>query len=358
MSSSSSYENRLIYWVRRMAAVLFSGYSYLFLLLGFPDLLGFLGSEYAQMIGLETTISPWIIAGLMVLALQSIQFFLRLLFRIRTSLLLFTYLPSLAGLLLLVWIGEDGFSEESILVHQAIVGGMALALFCIYGSKSLLTTNQNNRELRESIHNFPTWRTYNLALFSLLLLLIGLLSPMKQSLRDEASMLRAVKSNQLTEVLSIDSTNPRPSLQMTRLRNQALLQNGNLGERFFTYPQLYGTKGLSKVMDETQDKQAKADLPLIKKLLDKDIEGFMPLLAKYAQNEGRGKILPTHYLEAYALYTLLHPEQPNLIEDATLRKRFQSYLKERNQYHTTEERHIALQNTEFKGTYWFYYEYN
>jgi len=310
------------------------------------------------MVGLEATISPWIIAGIMVFTLQSIQFFARLLFHIRTRFLLFTYLPSLACLLLLVWIGEDGFNEDSILIHQAIVGGIALLLFSIYGSKSLLTSSHNNRELRDTIRNFPVWRTYNLALLSLLLLLVGLLSPMKQSLRDEAAMLRAVKSNQLTEVLSIDSTNPRPSLQMTRLRNQALLENGSLGERMFTYPQLYGTKGLSKAMNQIQNKQAKADLLLIKKLLDKDIEGFMPLLAKYAQNEGKGKALPTHYLEAYALYTFLHPEQPNLIEDATLRKRFQNYLKKRNQYDTTDKRHVALQDTEFRGTYWFYYEYN
>ena len=358
MSPSSSYENRLTYWVRRMAAVLFSGYSYLFLLLGFPDLLGFLGNEYAKMVGLETTISPFIIAGLMVLALQSTQLLLRLLFHIETRLLLLTYFPSLAGLLLLVWIGEDGFNKENILIHQAIVGGTALILFFIYASKSLLTTSHRNRELRESIRNFSTWRTYNLALFCFLLFLVGLLSPLKQSLRDEASMLRAVESKKLTEVLSIDSTNPRPSLQMTRLRNEALLQDGSLAERIFTYPQLYGTKGLNEAMGETQNKQAKADLLLIRKLLDKDLEDFMPLLAKYAQNEGKGKPLPTQYLEAYALYTLLHPEQPNLIKDSNLRKRFQHYLRLRNQHHSIDERRMALQNTEFRGTYWFYYEYN
>lgn len=294
----------------------------------------------------------------MALALQSVQLLVRLLFHIGTRFLLFTYLPSLAGLLLFVWIGEDGFSEESILIHQAIVVGIALVLFFIYGSKSLFITSHSNRELRDSIRDFSTWRTYNLALFCILLFLVGLLSPMKQSLRDEASMLRAVESNKLTEVLSIDSTNSRPSLQMTRLRNQALLKDGSLAERIFTYPQLYGAAGLSTTIDQTLNKHAKADLLLIQKLMNKDLEGFMPLLANYAKNEGRGKALPKHYLEAYALYTFLHPEQPNLIQDATLRKQFQRYLKERNRYHSIDERRIALQDSEFRGTYWFYYESN
>lgn len=354
----SSRENRVARHASIAGGLLFCIYSYLFLTQGFYDQLQVIGSEYSEMLSLRIPLSPWLIALVMVAILQGIQLFIRSIFRVETRFLLITYLPSLAGLLMLVWVDGNAFDEKLVFFHHLIIAGVFVFLLVVWIIKYLLVGDESSYGLRDPISNFLIWRTVNLALFAICVFVIGMLSPMKQSARNEAAMIQAVQANQLFKVLEMDRTNLNPSLRMTQLRNVALLQEGLLGERMFEYPQNYGIQGLKKDHQKEKDGQVSLnyEFRLAHLLLGKHLDDFVSELSNYTQYFSSKK-LPKHYLEAYALYVYLHPEKPYLIQDKELRERFVSYLNARNEYRTNGERKSALGTTEFRTTYWWYYDF-
>ncbi len=356
--NSLSRENRVARRLSLTSGLLFCLYSYFFLIQGFGDQLQVVGSEYSRLLSLRVPIASWVIAGVMVAILQGIQVLLKSIFTLETRFLLLSYLPSFCGLLLCIWISGTTFDERTMYINHLIVAGFFLLLVVVWIIKHLFG-GEPNRALRDSLPNQPAWQAGNLFLFSLCMFVVGVLSPMKQSTRNEAAMLQAVQKNQLTRVLEMDLDNRNPSLKMTQLRNQALLQGNMLGERMFEYPQNYGVKGIQTQQTHTDQPQQVAreyELRLATLLLNKNLKAFIEELANYAQYFS-GEEFPRHYQEAYAFYVYLHPDKPYLIQDPELRTYFVNYLHKRNLYRTHEERKAALAHTEYRNTYWWYYEF-
>lgn len=355
--NSISRENRVARQASIAGGLIFCLYSYFFLIQGFGDQLQVMGSEYSRLLSLRVPVAPWLIALLMVVVLQSIQVLIKSIFTLETRFLILSYLPSFCGLLLFVWMSGTTFNEETMFTNHLIVAGFFVLLLVVWIVKHLLM-GDDSRVLRDPLPDFPAWRSFYLFLFALSVFVIGLLSPMKQSARNEAAMMQAVQDNQLSRVLEIDRSNLNPSLKMTQLRNKALLQSNMLGERMFEYPQNYGMLGMEEGLAPRGNAQVAKDyeLRLARLLLRKDLNGFMDELANYAQYFS-GKELSKHYLEAYAFYVYMHPEKPYLIQDTEQRAHFVAYLNERNKYRTEGERKSALGATEFRSTYWWYYEF-
>lgn len=355
--NSFSRENRVARRVSIAGGLLFCLYSYFFLVQGFGDQLQVVGSEYSRLLALRVPIASWMVALWMVVILQGIQVLIKSVLHLETRFLIVSYVPSFCGLLLFVWISGSTFNERTMYTNHLIVAGFFVLLLIVWVLKHLLA-GEDNRALRDPVPNFPAWRSFNLFLFALCVFVVGLLSPMKQSARNEAAMMQAVQENQFSRVLEIDRSNLHPSLKMTQLRNRALLQSNMLGERMFEYPQNYGISGLERRGNAGDNSLVTKDyeLRLAQLLLEKDLNAFMEELANYAQYFS-GKELPKHYKEAYAFYVYMHPDKPYLIQDTNLRMQFVAYLNERNKYRTEEERKAILGTTEFRSTYWWYYEF-
>ncbi len=355
--SNFSKDKRVSRQASVAAGILFCVFSFLFLTQGFDEQLEIVGSEYSHVLSLRIPVSLWVIALLMVALLQGIQVCIKSVFRLETRFLILSYLPSYAGLLFLVWMGGGAFDVQMMYLSHLFLGGFFVLLLVVWVIKYLLVGSDSRYTLRDPISNYPVWRMCNLFLFALCMFAVGMLSPMKQSVRNEAAMMQAVQANELSRVLEIDKSNQYPSKRMTQLRNRALLQAGMLGESLFEYPQNYGMMGLDQeFLRETDQVSKEYELRMARLLLDKKLEEFMKELSNYAQFFSR-KEFPKHYLEAYAYYVYQHPEKPYLIQNADLRTRFVSYLKERDKYSDTETQRKALSGTDFRGTYWWYYEY-
>lgn len=200
---------------------------------------------------------------------------------------------------------------------------------------------------------------------------------------------RALAKNNTDKALSIGQKSLASSLSLGALRAYALSLKGQLGERLFTYPQLYGANGLiimpsdtiglsfpsNKIYDylgkrpanneksvrnylatliNTPKMKASAkDYYLCALLLDKKLSEFAETLPRFYKLDEN---LPTHYKEALVLYSRLIPHPAYIFHDSVEDAAYEDFLQLESNY----KYYLVRKNytrREFGSTYWFYFKY-
>lgn len=346
--------------------MLFAVYVFLFLYKGFGEQLEVFGNVYARLFPLRISFTPWAIALVATLVLCSIQHLTRTCFNLGFRLLFVSYLPALVGLFLFIDLDGDDLESRKIFLQHGVIAGILLLLCLVRIGKYMLSNNESYNSNRSTV-SIPSWTIGTLLFFCISFFLIGLFSPMKISARNEIAMLRAIQSNNYNLVLQIDSSNPKPTLKMTQLRNYALLLKGELGNQLFHYPQYYGEQGIDTsfiyrnkaagARVPASSELQKCDIKLSEALLEKDLERFISNLDDYTSYYATER-LPRHYQEAYAMYVYLHPDKPYAIANDELRNSFIHYLNIRNREAGNRERQRAdVKKSPYYGTYWWYYDF-
>ncbi len=191
-------------------------------------------------------------------------------------------------------------------------------------------------------------------------------------------------------VLNVGERSLQATQTLTALRNYALSQTQEMGERLFQYPQYYGSDGLFFPNDSLAELRftndsvssligvnmyAGGDQKLFLRnicysgegtywaagyylsalLLDKDLDGFVTALSDL-YDEGQ-YTLPRYYREAVLLYRDKHADyQQWAVNDSVMMQRFADYqqrkieLKEQNRDKTWLRK-------EYGDTYWWYFDY-
>ena len=173
------------------------------------------------------------------------------------------------------------------------------------------------------------------------------------------------------------------------LRMYALARNDAMGERLFEYPvsatssEILPTNGKSHLLLCSEDSIYKflgarhadqmeperylkmllrrdsvprrtiGDYLLCSYLIDKDIDHFVQEVGKfYMVNDS----LPKHYREALTLYTHLRSNPLFVYRSAVTEEDFNNFREMEREYKNPSERKGKL-GEQYRGTYWYYYEY-
>lgn len=347
--------------VRIATNLLFAIYTFLFLFQGFHEQLEVYSHAYSRLLHLSVSIPVWIISVLTTALLIGIQALARSGFNISTRYLFLSYIPSLIGLYLFIRQKDDSYDEHQMFLQHSILLGLAGLLLVVQIFRYVLTNNETNK--RES-YSISTWSITHLILFSISFFFIGLFSPMKQSVRSEAAMIQALQDKNYDLVLQLEGNTAVPTLKMTRLRNQALLQKGILHTHLFHYPQLYAAQGLDVDLDNSNLSDSShlaiqltdTEIRCIRSLLDKNLESFVAQQSRYFQQSTSAQPQDL-YTEAYAMYVYKHPEKSAILCDSALQKRFIHYLQFRNRYIRSNFSASEIEHNPYKNTYWWYYDF-
>lgn len=191
-------------------------------------------------------------------------------------------------------------------------------------------------------------------------------------------------------VLNVGERSLQATQTLTALRNYALSQTQEMGERLFQYPQYYGSDGLFFPNDSlaelrfTNDSVSSligvnmyaggdqkqflrnicysgegtywaAGYYLSALLLDKDLDGFVTALSDL-YDEGQ-YTLPRYYREAVLLYRDKHADyQQWAVKDSVMMQRFAGYQQRKIEL-KEQKRDKTWLRKEYGDTYWWYFDY-
>lgn len=175
---------------------------------------------------------------------------------------------------------------------------------------------------------------------------------------------------------------------LTMIRCYALAREGRLGEKLFTYPvggtseDMVPVKGgtrllyypadsiyrflgaiprdgmsvgqyLSSITRHGQATEAVGDYVLCACLIDRDLDAFVAHLPNYYPVNDS---LPRHYKEALTLYNHLRANPAIIYKNSVLETDFADLQRLEAESKTDEERRLKVFD-QYRGSYWWYYEY-
>ena len=374
--------------IRLMCAIVFLTFSFGFICFFQADILAMVQhvlsgglTHYNRMVG----------AVLIPLGLQLMQLLVYSFLRLRKRSHALTYLPSMLTLGMLTDISSDADLQFSMgawwWVYPLII---VVWLFVMFLCRSL----QDVEPVHESTGLFS--RAMWLNMISMALMIIGVVSLSNTNavfhyrMRAETSLLNNDFKGALDH--GWESQESDANLQMVRM--YALSRCGELGERLFAYPivakseamlpvsdasrfsmypvdSLYkflgakpaGTMTTSRYLELLQQRdsavnQRVADYQLCGLLIDKKLDAFAKALVDYYSKEDTLVIdgLPKHYREAMTLYTHLRSKPIVVYHNAVMDEDWKNLQELEAQYPDFSERKGRVEE-QYRGTYWYYYEY-
>lgn len=230
------------------------------------------------------------------------------------------------------------------------------------------------------------WR--NLMIFVFLFLLVGTLSSSEENFEREALLYSHHKAGRVDKALAVGYKSLTASKELTQARAYILAEKGELGKRFFEYPQLYGVEGLLpgnertspldpdsvysligdtlragedydaflyRVANTDTATPAAGDYYLVSLLLDKKIEIFKDEVARI-YGDSTADNLPKHYREALVLYSSIDSDYNLSLSSDTLIEALDSL----HRVEMKSEDIVVRSNfvrKEFGRTYWWYFLY-
>jgi hypothetical protein len=101
-----------------------------------------------------------------------------------------------------------------------------------------------------------------------------------------------------------------------------------------------------------------ADYQLCGLLIDKKLDAFVRMLVSYysTQDTLKADLLPKHYREAMTLYTHLRSKPVAVYHNAVMDEDWKNLQELEAQYADPSERKGKVED-QYRGTYWYYYEY-
>ncbi len=319
----------------------------------------------------------WIGAVVIVCVLQLLQLFTCWQLRPPFKFYILSYLPSFV---LLTFVTHTGGAWEKIKNMEQILFYLLSVFFLVLLAGLVI---RYYRQRGWSLGNYPIgslhkWVNYNILFLFLITSATSLLTGNTETLQREMAIDYALKKKRYQRATEIGIKSDKPSVTFLQLHNYAIVRLGEMEERLFGVPQLFGTEGLfpdttinkrCKALFVIADQLAKEDRLLTTQyipasfLLDKDLPGFMV----YGKKNGLFSIrksIPRYYAEACLLYNKLCEEsneysvaEIKVLPDS-LSRRFELFWEMKTLNEEGDSGSVNLIRREFGDTYWWYYFYN
>lgn len=200
---------------------------------------------------------------------------------------------------------------------------------------------------------------------------------------------RHLVSKQYEQAAQVAIHTEEPTRMLTLLRNAALVENGQLGEKLFMFPQHYGENGLlffpkrvrgfrynvdslymrigilprssdtpitylDRINADTVVTSMATSYHFASALLRKDIKKLMHMLDN--PNIPDADKWTRHNKEAAILYNYIHAATDTLVRDTLLQYKFQDYLNiQASESNHVRQKHVLKER--YGDTFWWYYQY-
>lgn len=263
------------------------------------------------------------------------------------------------------------------------VAGMSLYIFLSFLLGRMLFEKIKNPVM---VANRIVWR--NLILLTLIFITVGCLSSSEKNLMRETVQYKHYRNGDVPAALAVAAQSPLASPQLTAQRAFLLSLNGELGERFFEFPQYYGAEGLlpsversspissediyshigvqrypheravsclSRAVECDSVSYAAQEYYLVSLLLERRIVDFADKLFEF-YNVSDSEKLPKHYKEALVLYSYIVPAYSLAFDATSLRASLENMIKDVAGKGASPVFSARLQ-AEYGNSYWWYYLY-
>lgn len=365
--------------LRIICAVLFATFSFLYIYMFQGELLALVQDHLSQG---KTTNNTFITALLITLLLMALQYFLNRMGKLHGRYEALSYLPSCVILALLTKV-------DSTYSYSWRIWGVAIAVVVVV-YVLIVWINRNTLQLRNI--TFLKQATPNLVAMVILFVFTGWYGNNNPAEKMELAAWKYTHSGEYGKVLTVGQKSDDCNAELTALRNLALVKTGQMGDRLFAYPQLYGSDGLLmnrynvqtseygskefygvlggipyggekaaafyKRMLQKTDSVCYRDLYAAALLLDKNLVDFAALTVDRTLPAESLASASVHYQEAWVIYNEQHPFSPiAFTPNSALAQRYQDYLALRE---ANADDPIAMRNLckrKFGNTYWFYYDF-
>ena len=374
--------------IRLMCAIVFLFFSFSYLYYFQADILAV--AQHVLSKGM-THYNPLVGALLITLALQLLQLLVYALLRLRKRSHALTYLPSMLVLAVLTDVNTDIDHHFSLgawwwLFPLIIILWLPLALF----ARALRDVEPES----EPVGLFSRAMWINMLVMCVLIIIVVSVgntnAVFHYRMRAESALLRGDYQHALK--MGERSLETDAALQMIRM--YALSRTGEMAEHLFEYPvagnsstmlpvegqshfSMYPTDSLYKFLGarprgemttarylelmqrrDTVDDKHIADYQLCGLLLDKRIDDFVLALRQhYAEGDTLNiDRLPRHYREAMTLYTHLRSKPVVVYHNSVMDEDWKNLQELEAQYPDPTERKGKVEE-HYRGTYWYYFEY-
>ena len=273
-----------------------------------------------------------------------------------------TYLPSMLGLLMLTAVNTD--VENGLRMnHWFWIAPIILILFGV--AVWMIRQKQAFEKFRHGLGMFSQLMWNNLLVMTIMCLLVALFGNSNDVLHYRLRMERDIMNGDYEKALTVGEKARVTNASMLMLRGYALAKTGELGERFFTYPQQPGITSLTPDGDTKRTfilpmveiqrlaaSKAADDYRLMHYLLIRDLRTFVRSVSKCYDLEDSS--LPRHYQEALVLYKHRYADPAHPYTNAVLDADYEDMQKLMRQYHDPQVKTSKSRDV-YGNTYWYYY---
>ena len=366
--------------IRIICAVIFTTFSFIYIYVFQGELLALMQDYLSKGMTQNNTL---ITASLLTVLLVLLQWFINRAAKLHGYWEALSYIPSCALLALLTDVNDGTmlYSTSKWLWGIPVCTLLYIGVICL----NRMVANARKFSFCEIL-----WP--NMLSFTILFVLTAQISNHAPAPHMELSAWRHLHNNDYEKILEIGHRSDDYNIELTALRNLAMANSGQLGERLFHYPQPYGADGLiynkhnkqsntygasefyrhlggnmpyggekgrpyCQRMATKNDSAIYRDLYLAALLLDKDLNTFVKETASLTSSSTAHH--PAHYQEAWLLYNEQHPNTPiEFTPDSTVSSSFKAYRTLQREHKTNAIVAENLCRRKFSNTFWCYYDYN
>lgn len=363
--------------IRILCAILFAIFSFVYIYTFQGELLALMQDYLSQGV---TTSNTFVAALIITMLLSLLQWGINRMSRLHGRWEALSYIPSCALLALITDI-NDGTMLYST---SKWLWSIPLVVIVYIG---VVMVNRMRREVKRDTLFSLLWP--NFLSFSLLFVITAQISNHAPAPHMELAVWSYLHDSKYEDMLKVGKRSDDYNMELTALRNLAMLKTGTLGERMFHYPQPYGADGL---LCNRHNKQSVAygskefyshlgvepyggesghdfayrlyrnndsimyrDYYLAALLLDKNLDTFVKEIAVELNSSVK---LPKHYLEALLLYKEINPNAlSSFVPDSVSAKCFSDYRLLQSEYADNPIAANNMAKRKFGNTYWYYFDY-
>ena len=363
---------------------LFSAFSIVYLAVFQKDVMEALHYSLAQG---KTVYAPWASAIILTVVLLLIRWGINGLVGLKGPLKALSYFPCCLLLGVLTDVTHNVYHGGGI---DASWATLLPVLLVVYGMVGWLLARAVRLWLNPEIPTGVVINTNLITLLGLCLMTVGI-GNTDIHFHHELQVEEALRKQDYERALQVGEKSMDPSRNLTALRVYALSRQGTVGEKLFSFPQLYGAAGLlmgtdndkalrlhadslyiylgdtpklgepamkffESICEEETGNYTTLDYYLSALLLEKKLDKFMQAFVDWYPLEEAH--FPKYYKQAYYLYNCMHSssEKYLLIDDAEMDTLWEKY-QTRKQELSGQPGEANFMRREFGDTYWWYYQY-
>ncbi len=374
--------------IRLMCAIVFLVFSFCYLYFFQADILAVAQHVYS---GGQTHYNRLVGAVLITLLLQLLQLLVYAFLRLRKRSHALTYLPSMLILGMLTDVSSDVGLHNSMgawwwAFPLMIVIWLPVALLC----RALQDVEPDVEPT--GLLSRAMWM--NMLTMALMIIGVAFVSNTNAVFHYRMRMESCLLKNDFAGALEEGRRSLESDANLQMLRMYALSRRGELGERLFTYPVVAKSEAMLPVSGESRFlmypvdslykflgakpsggmttsrylelmqrrdsvvNKSVADYQLCGLLIDKKLDAFVKMLVGYysTQDTLKTDLLPKHYREAMTLYMHLRSKPIAVYHNAVMDEDWKNLQELEAQYADPSERKGKVEE-QYRGTYWYYYEY-